>query len=190
MAPTTVIKGGNGTTTLLATDVLVFSGYVGTTPTFGRSIKVGEYNSQTKTSSDGTTDDGGALPNVAYVDGTHWATKDTNAGGVSVELAANSPTNAQSTFQITVSDAGAFECNQGKLYLYDGTTPATGPSGLTCKGIKKGDTTWANVAGSGNALEYPDSASDTSHVFYGSIAVSPSANGVKTGKLRWSYEYV
>ena len=190
MPPTTTIKGGNDVTTVAANDVIVFSGYFGTTPTFGRSIKVGEYNSQTKTSSDGVTDDGGLLPNVAYVDSTHWATKDVKAGGSSTALAGNSPTQAQSTFKITVSDGIAFECNERKLYLDDGSTPANPPSGVNCKGIKYGDTTWQDCGGFGNALEFGDSAAATSHTIYASVSLTPTANGIKTGSLVWQYEYV
>ena len=190
MPPTVTIMGGDGVTTLGPAELIKFSGYSGATPEFARTIKVGESNSMTKTSSDGVLDDGGLLPNVAYVDATHWATKEVNAGGVSTLLAANSPTQAQSTFQITVSDAVAFECNQRRLFVYDGTTPSNPAVGLNCFGIKHGDLTWANCAGSGNPLDFGDSAAATTHVSYASLSVSPTTNGVKSATLRWQYEYV
>jgi hypothetical protein len=111
-------------------------------------------------------------------------------GGGSVSLAAGAPTTAQCPLKFNFSDASSVATSNGKFYAYDGTTDATGMSGVTVQAIEQSNTTWVAANGSGAAVNLTNQTAATSHDFYIALSLSPSSTGAKTGKIKISLTYV
>jgi hypothetical protein len=130
--------------------------------------------------------------NVKPVDSTHYSLD----GGGSIALDATHPTTAQCPFKFNFSDPSSVATSAGKFYFYDGTTDATGMTGVLPQAIQQSNTSWPNFAstgvnGSGAALSLADQATATSHDFFIAVGVSPTTTGAKTvGKMKIILTYV
>lgn len=76
------------------------------------------------------------------------------------------------------------------FFIYDGSTEANAPAGLTCKGFQQGDSAWVSVGGSAAAKDLGTHASGATHHKYFGISVSPTSNGAKTATLKVSMTFV
>ena len=67
-----------------------------------------------------------------------------------------------------------------------GATEADPPAGLVLYGFKQGDAAWADIGGSGNALDLGSSESAANHSKYFGLSVKPSTRGSKSFTLKAS----
>lgn len=97
---------------------------------------------------------------------------------------------AANCFKIVVTHTAAFTTTNGKLFFYNGTTPATAPSNMTVYGLEQTDTSWTSCGGSASAVSITDKATPaTSQTFYVAVSTSPTTSGAKTATLRFSVDY-
>lgn len=171
---------GSSPTTIDATDKIQFAGSA-----FDAAIEVGSYNDSTHVeSSGGANDSSGNSPhNTKFLTSSTVSLNGAGSANLNTISTANSP------IKVNFSHGSAVACTEVKAYFYDGTTPATAPTGVTAKLAEQGDSSWADAEGSGAALSLADSASATSHNWYLLPSMSPDSVGTKTGKIRFELTY-
>lgn len=172
-----------GTLTVGATDRVWFNG-----ANFGDNVVVGAYQTSThiSNSSDAHQCTTNHVNNVMYVSSSNC---NINGGG-SVALSGSVPTTAQCPLKVNFSDAASVATSAGKFYAYDGTTDATGMSGVTVQAIQQSNTSWTAANGLGSAVSLADQSAATSHDFFLALSLSPTSTGAKTGKFKVSLTYV
>jgi hypothetical protein len=88
------------------------------------------------------------------------------------------------------SGNGDVQTENGKFYVYDGTTPATAPVGMTFHAAEPAAANWSTPAGSGSALALGNKAvAAASHDFFLLVSAKPTAVGEKTGKYWIELDY-
>jgi len=174
------LQGSSGTT-IEATDLIQFSD-----GTFDNPITVSSYNDGTHVRSSGGADDsdGNTPNNVKYIAS---GTADWGDGTEDIEDCLD----GEATLKITISESSSITVTDITMYAYDGTTPATAPTGTDVQLAEVGDTEWTNADGSGAALSIDDSDTPaTDHYFYILMSASPSTVGVKSSnKVRIEFTY-
>lgn len=168
---------GTSPTTIDATDIVQFAA-----ATFDSAITVGEYNDTTHVESNvGADDSSGNTPNnVKFVSQTGGTGGDSQADWGDGTEDLDAILQAECTLKINFADASSVAISAHTFYAYDGTTPATAPTGVTFVAAELGDTNWTAAEGSGSALTISDSSAATSHDFYINVSVSPDSVGEKT----------
>lgn len=164
-------------TTIGATDIIQFAG-----GTFGSAIMVGQYNSSTHVESSGAADlsSGNGPKNAKFISQTGGTGGDSQVdiGGGTVDL--DSVSTANSPIKINFSHGSAVVVTGWKACFYDGTTPATAPSDITCKLAEQGEANFTSGGGTANAVNLADGTSATSHDRYLIPSCSPDTVGTKT----------
>lgn len=177
MATYTWYLQGATPTTIEATDIVQFAA-----ATFDSAIEVGSYNDTTHVeSSVGANDSSGNTPkNSKFISQTGGTGGDSQVdiGGGTVDL--DSISTANSPLKINFAHGSGVAVSAHIFYAYDGSTPATGPTGVTFVAAEQGDANWTAAEGSGSALSITDSGSSTSHNFYILLSASPDSVGEKT----------
>jgi len=182
MASFTHYLQGATPTEISATDKLWLAGGA-----FATKITVDDYNTSTHVKTDADADKSSANTprNNMFV----------AAGTVSVDgntaINVADATTANCTLKITFDgDAGDVETENGKFYAYDGTTPATAPTGMTVQAAEPGNAEWKAVGGSAAALDLGDNSSAAAtHDFYLLVSAKPTAVGEKSGKYWIELDY-
>lgn len=83
-----------------------------------------------------------------------------------------------------------FITTNGKLFFFDGITPATSPTGIVGKGIEQGDEVWTDCNGLNKAVSlFNQETTATLHSFYFAISAKPTVNGSQSATLRFSIDY-
>lgn len=96
---------------------------------------------------------------------------------------------AECPLKINFADASTVDCTSVTLDCY-GPSDTEDPAGMIAYAAELGDTSWTDIrAASGTPLAIDDSLADTSHDFFMSLSVTPSAAGVKTGTLIFELTY-
>lgn len=187
MATYTWYLQGTSPTTIEATDIIQFAG-----GTFDSAITVGEWNDSTHVeSSVGADDSSGNTPNnnkfISQSGGTGGDSQaDWGDGTEDIDQILQ----AECALKINFAHGSAVAVTNHILYAYDGSTPATGPTGVSFVAAELGDANFTVAEGSGSALGVTDSGSSTSHDFYFLISASPDSVGEKTAfKLRDELTY-
>lgn len=181
MATYTWYLQGTTPTTIEATDIVQFAG-----STFGSAITVGAYNDTTHVeSSVGANDSSANTPhNNKYL--TSNTVSLNGAGSTSL----NAASTAACALKINFSDAASVTTTGHIFYAYDGTTPATAPTGVTFYAAEQGDANWTNAEGSAAGVTVTDDTAATSHDYFLLISASPESVGAKTAfKLRSELTY-
>lgn len=162
-----------GTKVCGATDKFGFYG-----ATFNAAIEVGQFQDTIHVENSSNADQCATnhINNTKYVAS---GTVNINGGGT-VSLAANVPTNAQCPLLLNFAHGSSVATSAATFWAYDGTTPATAPTGVTFYAGEKGDTAWTAAGGSAAAVTLTDQSTATSHDFYIFMSVSPDSVGVKT----------
>lgn len=180
-------------------------GYCGAN--FGDSISVGGFQDSTH-KTDGTMSADGCATN--HMRNCKYASPTTVSlmGGAAVALdAAHVAQNDCTTRWKYQDDAVSTALSNVRFFVYDGTTPATAPSGITAcafertaSGVNKdrvsdtpgGGGAWDSskgIGGSANALILDDQASASIHYFYIGQSRAPSSKGLKTAvKARLEFD--
>ncbi len=180
MATYTWLLQGVSPTTIEATDLVQFAGAGG----FGTAILVNSWNDTTHVeSSVGADDSSGNDPHnskfISQAGGTGGDSQVSINGGATQDLDAVADANCP--LKITFADPSSIAITDHIFYAYDGSTPATGPTGVNFKAAEQGDANWTDAEGSGAALALADSLTPaTSHDFFLLISASPSSIGEKT----------
>lgn len=177
MATFTWYLQGTSDTEIEATDIVQFAGAGG----FDTNITVGEYNDTTHVeSSVGANDSSGNTPNnVKFISQAGGTGGDSQADWGDGTEDLDQITDAECTLLINFSDASSVVTESAIFYAYDGTTPATAPTGVTFVAAESGDANWTAAEGSGSALALDDQTAATSHDFFIACSVSPDSVGLK-----------
>lgn len=177
------------------------------------SVRLNEYQDRTYISNAAGTVVGAEIDNVKYVNATGALV---SRGGVTdaTMILTNIP-NYKSTLNINFSHGSAVATQNAKLYVYDRTNLASGPSGVICQiaeirnpfplttGVGSGDSSWTNAIGTttylnlvsspGNSGLRPSGAVTTStvHDWYVVLSASPTGIGSQTNfGLYFTTEYL
>lgn len=175
---------GSTPTTIGATDILQFAGAGG----FDTPVFVGEYNDTTHVKSNvGADDSSGNTPNnnkfISQAGGTGGDSQ-ADWGDGTEDL--DQITNAEAALKINVTEGVNVTVSDAVFYAYDGTTPATAPSGVDVRAAEVGDANFTQAEGSGSALALSDQLTPaTSHDFYIVVSEGPTAIGLKSHVLRF-----
>lgn len=168
-------------TTVGATDSIAFH-----TGTFDAPIVVGEYQGGTSVRTSGGSDSSASNTpkNSKYVSASN-----VDIGGGSVAL--SGITTANCPLKFTLTESVNITVTGISLFAYDGTTPATGPVGMTVQVAEQGDSSWTTTTGSGSACAFTDSSTPaTTHNFYALISATPTSVGIKSAnKIRFAFTY-
>ena len=169
-----------------ATDKIQFANGV-----FDGKITVGEYNDSTHVKSSVGADDSAANTpnNVKFISQAGGGGGDSQADWGDGTEDLDAMTTGEATLKINFADASSVITEDAVLYAYDGSTPATGPVGVTIVAAEVGDTNFTNIEGSGSPLAIDDDGAATSHDYYIAVSASPDSVGAKTGKLRIELTY-
>lgn len=169
---------GTSPTTIDATDILQFAGAGG----FDDPVTVGEWQDTTHVeSSVGANDSSGNTPNnVKFISQSGGTGGDSQADWGDGTEDLDQITDAECTLKINFSHGSAVAITDHIFYAYNGSSTATGPTGVSFVAAEQGDTNWTTPEGSGAALGITDSASATSHDFYIACSASPDSVGEKT----------
>lgn len=185
----------------LVTDYIGFFG-----SSFGDGISPGAFNNSShKTDATASADSCTPLHcrNVRYVSTTEVSLQE--AAAVTLNT-----TNVQIT-HCTVKwyyedDAGNTTLENCLFFAFNGSNPATAPTGVTVLAFQRGTSAintdrvsdtpgdggaWDSskgIGGSANALELDDHADAASHNVYIGISTSPTSKGLKTGSFRWEFD--
>lgn len=177
MATFTWTLQGSTPTTIDATDIVQFAGSGG----FDSKITVAAYNDTTHVeSSVGADDSSGNTPNnnkfISQAGGTGGDSQaDWGDGTEDIDAILD----AECTLKINFADASSVATTSAIFYAYDGTTPATAPTGVTFVAAESGDANFTGAEGSGSGLTLTDQGASTSHDFYILASVSPDSVGLK-----------
>jgi hypothetical protein len=177
MATFTWYLQGGSPTTIEATDIVQFAGATG----FDSKVTVGEYNDTTHVkSSVGANDSSGNTPNNnKFISQSGGTGGDSQADWGDGTEDLDQITDAECALKINFSDASSVSTEDAIFYAYNGTTPATAPTGVTFVAAEGGDANWTGAEGSGSALALDDQGASTSHDFYIAISASPDSVGLK-----------
>ncbi len=165
--------------------------------TFGSSVGVDEYQDSTWVTNDTMTVNYGQINNNKYISSTEL---DTNSSGTKTLISGAVSLN-ESTLRISFEeDGGATATSVTRFYAYDGSAPATPPTGVTVVGfecdtasgggnylqINKdteiGGGAWnaaIGIGGSSNKLILADESSISVHSWFLSVSASPQNVGLK-----------
>lgn len=177
MATFTWTLQGSTDTTIGATDIVQFAGSGG----FDSKVTVGEYNDTThvKASGGGNDSSGNTPNNVKFISQTGGTGGDSQADWGDGTEDIDAITDAECTLEINFADASSVITESAIFYAYDGTTPATAPTGVTFVAFESGDTNFTGAEGSGSAVSLTDQSTAMSHDFYIGCSVSPDSVGLK-----------
>lgn len=169
---------GSTPTTIDASDIVQFAGAGG----FNSKVTVGAYqDSMHVRASGGANDSSGNTPkNSKFISQTGGTGGDSQVdiGGGTVDL--DSISTANSPLKINFSDASSVITESCIFYAYDGSTPATAPTGVTFVAAEQGDANWTGAEGSGSPVTITDDTTATSHDYYLLISASPDSVGLKS----------
>ena len=169
---------GASPTTIDATDLVQFAGAGG----FDSKITVGEYNDTTHVKSNASANDSSSNTpnNVKFISQSGGAGGDSQANWGDGTENIDAITNGECTLKVNFADGASVTTESAIFYAYDGTTPATAPTGVTFVAFEQGDTNFTAAEGSGSALALSDQTASTSHDFYIGASVSPDSVGLKS----------
>lgn len=175
-------------TTIDATDSIAFSD-----GTFGNPIIVGSYNDGTHVRSNAAANDSSANTpnNVKFISQSGGTGGDSQADWGDGTEDLDAMTTAEATLKLTVAYDSNITISSAIMYAYDGTTPATAPTGMDVYLAEQADTNWTNADGSAAALALGDKSTPaTSHDYYIAVSTKPTTVGVKdANKLRIEFTY-
>jgi hypothetical protein len=168
---------GSTPTTIGATDIIQFAGAAG----FDSKITVGAYNDTTHVKSSGGDDesDGNTPNNVKFISQAGGTGGDSQADWGDGTEDLDAITEAEATLKITFSDDASVITEDAIFYAYDGSTPATAPTGVDVRAAEVGDANFTEAEGSGAALALDDQSTDTDHDFFIAVSASPTSVGLK-----------
>ena len=168
---------GASPTTIGATDIVQFAGVGG----FDSKITVGAYNDTTHVKSNvGANDSSANTPNnVKFISQTGGTAGDSQADWGDGTEDIDAITDAECTLKINFSDASSVVTESAIFYAYDGTTPATAPTGVTFVAFEQSDIIFTAAEGSGSAVTLSDQTTATSHDFFIGCSASPDSVGLK-----------
>lgn len=177
MATFTWYLQGASPTTIEATDIIQFAG-----GTFDSAITVNTWNSSTHVeSSVGADDSSSNTPkNSKFISETGGTGGDSQVdiGGGTVDL--DSVSTANCPLKINFSDGASVTTTDTIFYAYDGSTPATAPTGINVRGAEQGDANWTECEGSASPVTIADDTAGTSHDYFLLVSASPTTVGEKT----------
>lgn len=187
MATFTWTLQGSTPTTIEATDLIQFAG-----ATFDSAITVNSYNDSTHVeSSVGADDSSGNTPhNNKFISQTGGTGGDSQAdwGGGTEDL--DQITTAECALKVNFADASSVTTTSNLFYAFDGTTPATAPTGIDVRAAEQGDANFTEAEGSGSPVTITDDTASTSHDYYIALSCSPTTVGEKTAfSFRMSLTY-
>lgn len=177
MATFTWTLQGSTPTTIEATDIVQFAGAGG----FDSKVTVGEYNDTTHVkSSVGVDDSSGNTPNNnKFISQTGGTGGDSQADWGDGTEDLDQITTAEAALKINFSHGSSVITEDAIFYAYDGTTPATAPTGVTFKAAEVGDANFTDAEGSGSPVTINDDTTATSHDYFLVISASPDSVGLK-----------
>lgn len=177
MATFTWSLQGASPTTIEATDIVQFAGAGG----FDSKVAVDAYNDTTHVSSSvGANDSSGNTPNNnKFISQTGGTAGDSQADWGDGTEDLDAITTAEASLLINFADASSVITESAIFYAYDGTTPATAPTGVDFRAAEVGDTNFTEAEGSGAAVSITDDTASTSHNYYIVISASPTSVGLK-----------
>ena len=179
---------GSDPTTIAETDIIQFAAAGG----FDSKITVNQYNDTTHVKASGGSDlsDGNLPNNVKFISQSGGTGGDSQADWGDGTEDLDQITNGEATLKITFSDDASVVTEEAIFYAYDGTTPATAPTGVDFRAAEVGDTNWTEAEGSGSALALDDQLTPaTSHDFYIAASMSPTSVGLKEFAVRMELVY-
>ncbi len=198
MAIITSFQYGSGfSTSVGGSELLAFSSAVGAI----QSIPVGEYQDATIITNAAFDAWIADTQNTKYVSST-----EVDLGAGTVTLDAGNVATADVPIRIDWQDDGADTAlSNAKFFVFDGTTPATAPSGALFMAFERraaaistnqigGDVAgqaWDGtngIGGSAAALDIEDKASAASHQFFLGLSVTPTTYGRQTA-IRFRLEF-
>jgi len=187
MATYTWYLQGTSPTTIEATDIFQFAG-----GTFDSAVEVGQYNGSSHVeSSVGADDSSGNTPkNSKFISqsGGTGGDSQVDVGSGTVDL--DSVTTGNCPLKINFAHGSSVAITGHIFYAYDGTTPATAPTGVTFVAAEQADANWTAAEGSASGVTIADKTAATSHDFYILLSASPDSVGEKTAfKLRDELTY-
>lgn len=178
MATFTWTLQGTSPTTIDASDIVQFAGSGG----FDDPITVNAYNDSTHVeSSVGANDSSGNTPkNSKFISQTGGTGGDSQVdiGGGTVDL--DTISTANSPLKINFADASSVATTGAIFYAYNGSSQATGPTGVDFRAAEQGDANWTEAEGSGAPVTITDDSAATSHDYFLLISASPTSVGEKT----------
>lgn len=170
------LQGGTPTT-IDASDYIQFAG-----GTFGSAITVNAYNGSTHVESSVGADDSSANTpkNSKFISQTGGTGGDSQVdiGGGTVDL--DSISTANCPIKLNFAHGSAVAVTGWKIYAYDGSTPATGPSNIDVRLAEQGEANWTEAEGSGAPVNLADGSSNTTFDRYILVSCSPLTVGLKT----------
>lgn len=170
------LQGGTPTT-IGATDKLQFAGAGG----FDSKITVAEYNDSMHVKSNvGANDSSGNTPNNnKFISQSGGTGGDSQADWGDGTEDLDQITTGEAALKINFSDGASVITEDAVFYAYDGSTPATAPTGITFVAAEVGDANFTGAEGSGSALALDDNTAGTSHDYYIALSASPDSVGLK-----------
>lgn len=178
MATFTWTLQGSTPTTIGATDILQFAGAGG----FDSKVTVGAYNDTTHVKSSGGANDslGNTPHNNKFISQTGGTGGDSQADWGDGTEDLDQITTAEAALKINFADASSVITEDAIFYAYDGSTPATAPTGVTFVAAEVGDANFTAAEGSGSALTINDDTAATSHDYFIVLSASPDSVGLKS----------
>ncbi len=186
MATFTHTLQGATPTVIDATDKLQFAN-----GTFDGKITVDEYNdsNHVKTAANADKSSANTPNNVKFISQAGGTGGDSQADWGDGTEDLDQITTAEANLKINFADDASVITEDAIFYAYDGSTPATAPSGINFKAAEVGNANFTDAEGSGSALALADNSAGTSHDFFIACSASPSSVGAKTGKYRIELTY-
>lgn len=168
---------GTTPTTIEATDIFQFANGV-----FDGKITVGQYNGSSHVkSSVGANDSSANTPNnVKFISQTGGAGSKSQCDKGAGTILLSALTSGQENLLINFSDGASVITEDAIFYAYDGSTPATAPTGVTFVAAEVGDDLWTAAEGSASALALTNQTTNTSHDFHIAVSASPDSVGLKS----------
>jgi hypothetical protein len=186
MATFTFGLQGTTPTTIDATDKLQFANGV-----FDGKITVDEYNASThvKTAANADKSASNTPNNNKFISQAGGTAGDSQADWGDGTEDLDAIASGEAALKINFADAESMITEDAIFYAYDGSTPATPPSGLDVRAAEVGDANFTEAEGSGSAFALTDQGAGTSHDFFIVLSASPTSVGAKTGKVRIELTY-
>lgn len=168
---------GSSPTTIDATDILQFAGAGG----FDTKVTVSAYNDTTHVKSNvGANDSSGNTPNNnKFISQTGGTGGDSQADWGDGTEDLDQITNAEASLKVNFAHGSSVITEDAIFYAYDGTTPATVPTGVDVRAAEVGDANFTEAEGSGAPVTLNDNTTSTSHDFYIVVSASPTSVGLK-----------
>jgi len=178
---------GVADTELEDTDKLQFAGAA-----FDDAVTVSEYQDSTHVEAAGGADDsdGNTPNNVKFISQAGGGGGDSQADWGDGTEDIDAILEAECTLDILFNHGSSVITENAIFFAYDGTTPATGPTGVTFQAFELGDTNFTNCEGSGSALDIEDDTTAEDHHYFIGVSASPDSVGLKTAfKMRIELTY-